>query len=436
MFGTHYPDFINTRAYARGLDAQDPLAQFRTRFFLPEKDGRPLIYFCGNSLGLQPRTARAFIEQEMHDWEQLGVEGHLHAKNPWLYYHHFLEKQTAEIAGAMPIEVVIMNTLTVNINLLLVSFYKPTGSRYKILVENTPFPSDRYAAESHVKYHALMQGKEKPLFHAEDAVIELQLREGESAMRTEDILSQIEQHKDSLALILIGGVNYYSGQLYDMQAITAFAKKCSPEIMVGYDLAHAAGNVELHLHDWNADFASWCSYKYLNSGPGGCSGVFIHERHARDFSIPRFSGWWANREETRFAMHNTFDQQEGAAGWQISNAQILPMAVHRASLDIFSEAGMPALCRKSRLLTGYLEFLLRQGKRKDFRILTPSDPDERGCQLSIFMERNGRQTFDALTRRGVVADWREPGVIRVAPVPLYNTFEEVWAFADIFHGAG
>ncbi|MBC8173679.1 MAG: kynureninase [Chitinophagales bacterium] len=439
-----FPIFIKSLDYARTLDANDPLKEYRNKFHIPQKEGKDLIYFCGNSLGLQPKSVRDYIEQELKDWETFGVEGHLHAKNPWLYYHHFLEEQTARLVGAKPIEVVVMNTLTVNLNLLLISFYRPTKTRYKIMMEYMAFPSDQYAVENQIKFHG---------FDPQDAIIELApLTNGadgsEYTIRTEYILQKIEQHKDELALIMIGGVNYYTGQLFEMEKITAYAGKCSPEIMVGYDLAHAAGNAELHLHDWNIDFATWCSYKYLNSGPGGTSGVFIHEKHKNNTTLPRLSGWWGNEETTRFKMQKGFYPQPGAAGWQMSNAQILPMAAHRASLEIFDAVGMKKLNEKSFLLTGYLEYLLNSppegSKRSDFKIITPTDPNQRGCQLSIIMNPgspdsyrgvgDGKKAFDVLTANGIIADWREPDVVRVAPVPLYNSFEDVWQFAEIFHG--
>lgn len=415
---------MNSADYAASMDANDPLHAFRSKFHIPRRNDNELIYFCGNSLGLQPKTTRQFIEQELKDWETFGVEGHLDAKNPWLYYHHFLEDQTARLVGAEPLEVVVMNSLTVNLNLLMISFYRPSKKRYKIMLEYMAFPSDQYAIENQVKFHG---------YDPHDAIIELMPRESENVIRTEDILEKISIHKDELALILIGGVNYYTGQLFNMERITSYAKKCSPEIMVGFDLAHAAGNVELQLHNWDIDFATWCSYKYLNSGPGGTSGVFIHKKHCNDDSLPRLSGWWGNDESTRFKMQKGFHPQPGAAGWQMSNAQILPMAAHRASLEIFEEAGMDRLRAKSFLLTGYLEYLLLSGERKDFNIITPADPLQRGCQLSIVMHANGKETFDRLTENGIVADWREPDVIRVAPVPLYNTFEDVRIFADLFH---
>ena len=413
-----------TAAFAANLDATDELKDYRNRFHIPSANGKSLIYFCGNSLGLQPRSTRAYLEQELTDWQNFGVEGHLHAKNPWLYYHHFLTDATARLVGAKPIEVVVMNSLTVNLNLLMISFYRPTAKRNKIMMEYMAFPSDQYAVENQVKFHG---------YNPNDAIIELMPREGENCIRTTDILAKIDEHKDELALIMIGGVNYYTGQLFDMATITSHAKNCSSDIVVGYDLAHATGNVKMQLHDWDVDFATWCSYKYLNSGPGGTSGVFVHEKHAENNLLPRLSGWWGNDETTRFKMQKGFIPQQGAAGWQMSNAQVLSMAAHRASLAIFDEVGMDKLIAKSKLLTGYLEFLLLNGKRKDFKIITPEDVAQRGCQLSIVMNENGKKTFDALTQNGVIADWREPDVIRVAPVPLYNTFEDVYRFAEIFH---
>ena len=363
-----------TAAFAANLDATDELKDYRNRFHIPSANGKSLIYFCGNSLGLQPKSTRAYLEQELTDWQNLGVEGHLHAKNPWLYYHHFLTDATARLVGAKPIEVVVMNSLTVNLNLLMISFYRPTAKRNKIMMEYMAFPSDQYAVENQVKFHG---------YNPNEAIIELMPREGENCIRTADILAKIDEHKDELALIMIGGVNYYTGQLFDMATITSHAKNCSSDIVVGYDLAHATGNVKMDLHDWNVDFATWCSYKYLNSGPGGTSGVFVHEKHAENNLLPRLSGWWGNDESTRFKMQKGFIPQQGAAGWQMSNAQVLSMAAHRASLAIFDEVGMDKLIAKSKLLTGYLEFLLLNGKRKDFKIITPEDVAQRGCQLSI-----------------------------------------------------
>jgi kynureninase len=414
------PDGFHTLAYAQSLDAADTLQHFRKEFHLPQHHDRDAIYLCGNSLGLQPKNARAYVEDELKDWEKLGVEGHMHGKNPWFYYHHFLEASVARLAGASPLEVVVMNTLTVNLNLLMVSFYRPTKQRYKIIMEYMAFPSDQYALEMQVKFHG---------FQPDDAIIEVKPREGEHLIRTEDVLAAIEENKDSLALVMMGGVNYYTGQLFDMPEITRAAHQAGA--LAGFDLAHAAGNIPLALHDWQVDFACWCSYKYLNSGPGGVSGVFVHERHAYNETLPRFAGWWGNAEETRFQMKKGFHPQAGAAGWQQSNAQILPMAVHRAALELVDQAGMEALRRKSLALTGYMEALLLEIPNANFQIITPSDPQQRGCQLSILTDNSGVNTFKRLTDSGVIADWREPNVIRVAPVPMYNTFADVWHFAHL-----
>ncbi|HPR30173.1 MAG TPA: kynureninase, partial [Chitinophagales bacterium] len=393
----------------------------RSHHHIPQHDAKDDVYLSGNALGLQPKKTRQYIEEELKDWETLGVEGHMHGRHPWFYYHHFLEESVARLAGASPLEVVIMNTLTVNLNLLMVSFYRPTKSRYKILMEYMAFPSDQYAMEMQVRYHG---------FDTADAIVEVKPREGEHALRTEDILQLIDEHRNELALVMMGGVNYYTGQLYDMATITKAAHDAGA--LAGFDLAHAAGNVPLHLHDWGVDFACWCTYKYLNSGPGGASGVFIHERHAHDATLPRFAGWWGNAEDTRFQMKKGFHPQPGAAGWQQSNAQILPMAAHRAAMELFDQAGMDALRTKSLALTGLLEELLQIQPGK-FHIITPADPAQRGCQLSILTGAGGRQLFDRLTASGVIADWREPNVIRVAPVPMYNSFEDVYRFAELMY---
>ncbi len=413
--------FQHERKFATKLDSEDKLAPFRERFFIPQtKDGNEAIYFAGNSLGLQPKSVRKFVEQELKDWETLGVEGHFHAANPWLSYHELLTEQTARLVGAKPVEVVVMNTLTVNLHLMLVSFYRPTTMRHKIVVEASPFPSDRYAVESHIKLHG---------FDPARSLVELKRRAGEVALRTEDIEDFLEAEGEEVALFLLGGVNYYSGQAFDMERLTraAHAKGCT----VGFDLAHAAGNLVLRLHDWDVDFAVWCSYKYLNSGPGGIAGCFVHERHAQELDLPRFAGWWGQNKQTRFKMGPTFDAIPGAEGWQVSNPPILPLAVLRASMEIFDEVGMEKLRAKSQQLTAYLEFLLDQHSGKEFRIITPRDPGQRGCQLSILIPEGGRAVFNRLTESGVVCDWREPDVIRVAPVPLYNSFADVWKFAEV-----
>ena len=404
---------------AASLDEADSLKHFRERFLIPKAaDGSDAIYFTGNSLGLQPKTTRAYIEAELDDWARLGVEGHLHAEHPWLPYHEFLTEKMARVVGGLPIETVVMNSLTVNLHLMLVSFYRPEGKRRKIIIEKGAFPSDRYAVESQLKFHSVADG-----------LIELAPREGESTVRTDDILDAIERVGDELTLVMLGGVNYYTGQAFDMEAITDAGHRAGA--IVGFDLAHAAGSLELKLNDWNVDFAVWCSYKYLNAGPGGIAGAFVHEQHARSFELPRFAGWWGHDKETRFLMGPDFVPLEGAEGWQISNPPIFQMAALRASLDIFDEATMSALRTKSVKLTAHLERLLREIGSDRIEIITPSDPQQRGCQLSIRVKDVKSGLFEAITARGVVADWREPDVIRVAPVPLYNTFKDAEDFAKI-----
>ncbi|MFI5140085.1 MAG: kynureninase [Sphingobacteriales bacterium] len=430
--------FENSIAFARQLDKSDPLKSYRNLFFIPKEKGRELIYLCGNSLGLQPKTVEEHLKIELEDWKNLGVEGHLHGKRPWLYYHHFFSKSVAKLVGAKPDEVVVMNQLTVNLNLMLVSFYRPKGKRNKILVEANEFPSDYYAIEQQMRLHGLDPKK---------CILEVLPRKGEVILRTEDIIEKIEKHKDELALVMLSAVNYYTGQLFEAKKISTVCNKLG--ITIGIDLAHAIGNVPIELHKWNVDFATWCSYKYLNSGPGGVSGVFVHEKHAKNFSIPRLAGWWGNDEKTRFQMPKNFVPQSGAAGWQISNAPVLSMAAHKASLEIFDIVGMKALRKKSELLTGYLEFLIGRRTTDDgprlkadsgqqttdngqlFKIITPANKNSRGCQLSIQTKGNGKKLFEKITKAGVIADWREPDVIRVAPVPLYNRFEEVWRFAEL-----
>ena len=416
--------YENSLSYAQAQDQQDPLRNYREQFYIPQVNGRDSIYFTGNSLGLQPKSAKAAIELELEDWARLGVEGHFEGRNPWMHYHEFLTEKAARIVGAKPIEVVVMNSLTVNLHLMMVSFYRPTTERYKIITEAGAFPSDQYALETQVKFHG---------FHPNDAIIEIAPREGEYTLRTEDILETIEQHGNEVALVMMGGVNYYTGQAFNMEAITKAGHLVGAQ--VGFDLAHAAGNLELFLHDWDVDFAVWCTYKYLNSGPGGTSGVFVHERHAHNPELPRFAGWWGHDKEVRFKMQKGFKPMEGAAGWQLSNAQIFPMAIHNASLKIFDEVGMKTLSEKSKKLTGYLEFLINginsEGKTQSFEMITPPNPKDRGAQISLLAKHNGRELFEKLTKAGVIADWREPNVIRVAPVPLYNSFEDVYRFAEI-----
>jgi len=414
-------EFEASAAFAANMDTTDSLKGSRENFFIPKNpDGTDAIYLTGNSLGLQPKTTSAYVVQELEDWKTLAVEGHLHAKHPWLPYHEFLTDQMARVIGAKPIETVVMNSLTVNLHLMMVSFYRPAGKRRKIVIENGAFPSDHYAVESQIKYRGLSP---------EDCLYELAPRDGESTLRTEDIVAAIERDGEEIALILLGGVNYYTGQAFDMKTITAAGHKVGA--VVGFDLAHAAGNLKLEMHAWDVDFAVWCSYKYLNAGPGAVAGAFIHERHADEFDLPRFAGWWGHDKETRFLMGPEFHPIAGAEGWQISNPPILQMAALRASLEIFDEFGMDALRSKSVKLTGYLEFLLNQIDDERISIVTPSDPEQRGCQLSIRVKDSDKNLFNELTSRGVFADWREPDVIRVAPAPLYNSFSDMFAFSAI-----
>lgn len=406
---------------AAALDRDDPLGHFRDRFHFPlQDDGSPVLYFTGNSLGLMPRSARAYVDQELDDWARLAVEGHTRAANPWLPYHEFLTERMADVVGAMPVETVVMNSLTLNLHLLLVSFYRPSAERPFVMIERGAFPSDQYAIESQMRCRG---------YDPREFLIEVAPRPGETTLRTADIVDQIERHSGRLALVLFGGVNYYTGQAFEMAAITRAAHRAGS--VAGFDLAHAAGNLELKLHDWDVDFAAWCSYKYLNAGPGGVAGAFVHERHARAFDLCRFAGWWGHDKETRFRMGPDFHPLEGAEGWQVSNPPILQMAALRASLEIFEEAGMALLREKSEKLTGYLETLLSEITDERISIITPDDPDQRGCQLSIRVKNADRSLFSALTERGVVADWREPDVIRVAPVPLYNSFSDVRKFSEV-----
>lgn len=413
--------FEPTEAFAVKTDERDALRHFREKFYIPKQaNGAEVLYFTGNSLGLQPKTTRARLEQELKDWEVFGVEGHFHASNPWMSYHELLTDAMAKIVGAQPLETVVMNSLSVNLHLLMVSFYRPTAARHKIVIEAGAFPSDQYAVQSQIKFHG---------FEVGESLLELKPRDGETILRIEDIEKTIADNADSIALILLGGVNYYTGQAFDMRRITEVGHAIGAT--VGFDLAHAAGNIELHLHDWNVDFAAWCSYKYLNSGPGGIGGVFVHERHAEKFDLPRFAGWWGHDKETRFLMDDKFVPMRGAEGWQLSNQPIFLLASLRASLDIFEEAGMDNLLEKSKKLTAYLEFLLSEIRDERISVITPTALNERGCQLSIRVENADKNLFKTLTTRGVIADWREPDVIRVAPVPLYNSFTDVYQFAEI-----
>jgi kynureninase len=407
------------------MDQSDPLAHFRERFCMPKiSGGEECIYLCGHSLGLQPKSARDFLEQELRDWADLGVEGHFHAKNPWMPYHRLLTEQTAALVGAQPAEVVVMNSLTVNLHLMMASFYRPTAARHKIVIERGAFPSDQYAVKSQIRFYG---------FDPETSLIELTPREEESCLQDEDILALIEREGDSIALIMMGGVNYSTGQVFDMAEITSAGhrKGC----VVAFDLAHAAGNIPLQLHDWGPDFAVWCSYKYLNGGPGCVAGCFVHERHAQSSDLPRYAGWWGHEEKVRFQMEPEFRPMAGAEGWQLSNPPILALAPLRASMDIFAEAGMDRLRAKSVALTGYMEFLLRQGSSNKFSIVTPREENRRGAQLSLRLRHHGRAFCEKLAADGIIGDWREPDTFRVAAVPLYNSFEDVYRFVQRFASA-
>lgn len=421
--------FQNTLAFAQAQDAKDPLRSFRDRFIFPDFTEDTVRYFTGNSLGLQPKTTREYILEELDAWGKYGVEGHFLAKHPWFSYHELLSEKTAKVVGALPTEVVVTHSLTTNIHLLMVSFYQPRGKRSKIICEAKAFPSDQYALESQVRFHG---------YDPEDTLIEIAPREGEHLIREEDILNKIAEVGDALALVMIGGVNYYTGQLFDMKEITKAGHAVGA--YVGFDLAHAAGNINLHLHDWGVDFAAWCGYKYLNSSPGGVSGLFVHERHADRPELPRFAGWWGYDKATRFKMEPGFKPMHGAEGWQLSNAPVLGMAAHLASLEIFDEAGMERIGAKRDILTAYLEFVIdqvseRNKERCSFEVITPRDKTKRGAQLSILAHGQGKALFDQLSKLGVIADWREPNVIRIAPAPLYNSFEDCWYFGQLLEKA-
>jgi kynureninase len=415
-------DFENTLAFAKQLDLTDPLKNWRNEFIIPEKEGRQLTYFLGNSLGLQPKSAAGAIQRILNDWSSLGVEAFFHAAEPWMNYHNQLVQPLAAIMGALPQEIVVMNQLTVNLHLMLVSFYRPAGKRYKIICEAKAFPSDQYAFETHVRQHG---------YDPADAIIEVHPRQGEFTLRTADIMQVIEEHADETALVLFGGINYYTGQVFNMEAIARMAQQKG--IKVGFDLAHAAGNIGLKLHDWQVDFACWCTYKYLNSGPGAIGGVFIHEKnHSTD--IPRLAGWWGYDEANRFKMEKGFVPMPGAEGWQLSTPSLLLYATHKAALDIVQQAGWENIQVKRKKLTAYLWYLLQKMKTEipagkiDF--ITPHQEAAHGSQVSMLMLENGKSIYDELMQQGFMVDWREPDVIRFAPVPLYNTHEEVWRFVD------
>lgn len=418
-------EYYNTLDFARQQDQQDPLQSFRDKFHFPTKLHKQVIYFCGNSLGLQPKTIQARLDKELKMWQDFAVEGHFLGDHPWMDYHKALKKPMTGIFGAQAHELTVMNSLTVNLHLMMATFYRPTPSRYKIVMEAGAFPSDQYAMESQAKIHG---------FDYEDAVVEIAPREGEYTLRTEDIIQKIKELGDSVALVMFSGVNYYTGQVFDMEEITKAGHEAGA--YVGFDLAHAAGNVSLRLHDWEIDFAVWCSYKYLNSSPGGVSGVFIHEKNASNTSLPRLAGWWGHNEGQRFLMERGFSAIPTVDGWQLSNAQVLLQAAHLASLEIFAEAGMPKLIQKSKKLTDYLEFVIEEACKKSnypIEIITPKAP--RGCQLSLLMAKDGKKLFEHLHKKGVIGDWREPNSIRIAPVPLYNSFVDIYRFGQILQEA-
>jgi len=417
----------NSLSFAQELDKKDKVQSFREQFFIPKKNNEELIYFCGNSLGLQSKNTRKYLEIELKKWEEEAVEGHFRGEGQWYDFHKQLKKPYINIVGGNASEVTLMNNLTTNLHILLTTFYQPNPQKFKILIEEGAFPSDYYALESQIK----LKG-----FSPEEALIELVPRNGEYTLRTEDILQVIENEKDTLALVMMGGINYYTGQVFDMQKITEKAHQIGA--LAGFDLAHVAGNVPLKLHEWEVDFAAWCTYKYLNSSPGGVSGIFIHEKHAKNTALPRLAGWWGYDEETRFEMKKGFQAIPTVDGWQLSNAPILLLATHKASLEIFEKAGMENLRQKSIQLTNFLEFVVREAQKNTsypLQILTPKNSEERGCQLSLLVPQQGRFIFDFLIERGVIGDWREPDVIRIAPTPLYNTFEEVYLFGNILKEA-
>ncbi|WP_320815800.1 kynureninase [Flavobacterium sp.] len=420
--------FENTLEFAQQLDNQDELSKYREEFIFPQINNKDVIYFTGNSLGLQPKSAKKYVDQVMDDWANLAVEGHFYADKPWWDYHERFCQPLSEIVGAKPTEVGVMNTLTVNLHLLMVSFYNPTLKKYKIICEEKAFPSDQYMFQSQVDFHSKGIG-----FDKNEAIVEIKRREGEHNIRLEDVLAKIEEVGDELALVLIGGVNYYTGQVFDMKTITEAGHQVGA--YVGWDLAHAAGNIELELNKWGVDFAAWCSYKYMNSGPGNASGYFVHEKHHNDKELSRFAGWWGHNKERRFLMEPKFDAAQSADGWQISNLPILSMAPYLASVDMFAEIGMKKLVAKRNLITSYLEFILHEIdaelEETEFEILTPANQEERGCQLSVYLHGQGKELFTYLMENGVVTDWREPNVIRFAPVPLYTSFEDMYKFGQI-----
>ena len=415
-------NFENTIQFAQQLDAQDILAKYKSEFIFPQVNGKNVIYFTGNSLGLQPKSAQIFVNEVMTNWAELAVEGHFHGSKPWWDYQERFAEPLSKIVGSKPSEVTVMNTLSVNLNLLMVSFYRPTKTRYKILCEEKAFPSDQYMIQNQVRHHGL---------NPEVAIVEVKRREGEHNFRMEDIITKINEVGDELALVLIGGINYYTGQVLDMENITKAGHRVGA--YVGWDLAHAAGNVKMDLHSWDVDFAAWCSYKYMNAGPGNASGIFVHEKH-HNSNLPRFAGWWGHNKERRFLMEPNFDPVKGAEGWQISNLPILSLAPYLASVYMFEEIGMDVLVKKRDKITSYLEFILKDISSQvggDFEIITPTEPSQRASQLSILLHGHGRELFNYLMKNGVITDWREPNVIRLAPVPLYTSYEDMYHFGQI-----
>ena len=413
-------NFKATSSFAEAKDAADELRQYKSCFYFPQVNNSDTIYFCGNSLGLQSKNVEAAVLQELQDWKNLGISGFLKAANPWMYYQEYFKPTLSKIVGSKPDEVTVMNSLTVNLHLLMLTFYKPTSQRFKIIMEAGAFPSDQYAVETQVKHYG---------FDPETAIVEIVPREGEKTLRTEDILTTIEQHSSKLAMVMLGGINYYTGQLFDMQTITAATHKAGA--IAAFDLAHAVGNAPLELHNWDVDFAVWCSYKYLNGGPGAVGGVYVHERFASNPDIPRFAGWWGNDENGRFKMEKGFKAKPNASGWNISTAQILNMVALKASLELFEEAGFEKLRAKSVDLTAYLEFLLQQLTNLNFEIITPAEPESRGAQLSLYFKEKGKEIHNKMIDSGIIVDYREPGVIRVAPAPLYCSYLDVYRFYEI-----
>ncbi|MBZ9630707.1 kynureninase [Salegentibacter sp. LM13S] len=415
--------FKNTLEYARELDSQDKISSYRDQFIFPQHEGKKVIYFTGNSLGLQPKSAKKYVDEIMTDWANLAVEGHFYAEKPWWDYHERFSEKLAKVVGAKSSEVTVMNTLTVNLHLLMVSFYRPKGKRYKIICEEKAFPSDQYMISSQVRFHG---------YDPKDTIVEIKRRQGENNFRTEDILAKINEVGEECALVLIGGVNYYTGQVLEMETITKAGQDIGA--FVGWDLAHAAGNIELKLSEWKVDFAAWCSYKYMNSGPGNASGCFINEKYHNKKDIPRFEGWWGHNKERRFLMEPEFQPENGADAWQISNAPVLALAPYLASLEMFDEVGMPALIEKRNKIVAYLEFVLHEIDKEvdsSFEIITPANQEERGTQLSVFLHGEGRELFNYLMKNGVITDWREPNVIRLAPAPFYCSFEDMYQFGQI-----